>query len=154
MRPVNAHCTVGVPELDINMYYGGNMRISPAFCGSAALAIMLGIAMSTTSVQAKHMKMKKHAPMASGLVAKGKALIASKRCNGCHGADLNGKPHFSPGLHASKRPMTEYNKATFVRLLTTAVDNDGKKVGPPMSMACNQKPGDAAAMYAYLKTVK
>jgi cytochrome c2 len=125
------------------------MRISPTLCGSAALAIVLGIAMSTTSVQAKHMT----AP-ASGLVAKGKALISAKRCNGCHGADLNGKPHFSPSLHASKRPMTEYNKGTFVRLLTTGVDNDGKKIGPPMSMACNQKPADAAAMYAYLKTVK
>ena len=129
------------------------MRISPALCGSAALAIVLGIAMSTTSAQAKHMMMKK-APIASGLVAKGKGLISSKRCNGCHGADLKGKPHFSPSLHASTRPMTEYNKGTFVRLLTTGVDNDGKKVGPPMIMACNQKPADAAAMYAYLKTVK
>lgn len=130
------------------------MRISPALCGSAALAVVLGIAMSTTSVQAKHMTMKKKAPMASGLVAKGKGLISSKRCNGCHGADLKGKPHFSPSLHASTRPMTEYNKTTFVRLMTKGVDNDGKKVGPPMSMACNQKPSDAAAMYAYLKTVK
>jgi len=130
------------------------MRISPALCVSAALAIALGIAMSTTSVQAKHMAMKKHHPMANGLVAKGKSLITTKRCNGCHGADLKGKPHFSPSLHASTRPMTEYNKATFVKLMTTGVDNDGKKVGPPMSMACNQKPGDAAAMYAYLKTVK
>jgi len=130
------------------------MRISPALCGSAALAIVLGMAMSTTSVQAKHMKMKKHAPMASGLVAKGKGLISSKRCNGCHGADLKGKPHFSPSLHASTRPMKEYNKGTFIKLMTTGIDNDGKKVGPPMSMACNQSAADSAAMYAYLKTVK
>jgi len=129
------------------------MRISSALCGTAALVIALGAALSTTSAQAKHMMSKKHA-MASADVSKGKALISSKRCNGCHGADLKGKPKFSPSLHASVRPMKEYNKSTFVRLMTKGLDEGGKKIGPPMSMACNQTPGDAAAMYAYLKTVK
>lgn len=130
------------------------MRISPALCGTAALALVLGMALSTTQAQAKHMMMKKKPMASSGLVAKGKGLISSKRCNGCHGADLSGKPKFSPSLHASARPMSHYKEATFVRLMTKGLDEEGKKVGPPMSMACNQTPGDAKAMYAYLKTVK
>ena len=130
------------------------MRISPAVFGTAALAITLGLAVSTGAAP-KHMA--KHSTKmasSSGLVAKGKALISSKRCNGCHGANLEGKKNFSPDLHASKRPMSHYTEATFVRLLTKGLDDDGKPVRPPMTMACHQTPTDAKAMYAYLKTVK
>jgi mono/diheme cytochrome c family protein len=125
------------------------MRVSPAILGSGILAITLAFTASTGAV-AKHMVK----PASSGLVSKGKALISAKHCNACHGADLMGKPHFSPSLHASTRPMAHYTQATFVRLLTKGLDDDGKPVKPPMSGACNQTVADSKAMYAYLKTVK
>lgn len=123
------------------------MRISLAFCGTALLAVSLGLALSTTGAKPGH------AAASSALVSKGKALIASQHCSGCHNADLKGKPHFSPSLLPSG-PVRHYNQATFVRLLTKGLDEKGKAVGPPMSNACHQTAADSKAMYAYLKTLK
>ena len=130
------------------------MRISAALCGTAALAIALGLALSTTSAQAKHMKMKPKPAVSAALIAKGKGLISSKHCNSCHSADLKGKKGFSPSLYGNARPMTEYNQTTFVRLMTTGLDDDKKPVKPPMNNACHQTPADSKAMFAYLKTLK
>jgi mono/diheme cytochrome c family protein len=132
------------------------MRLSPALYGSAALALTLAFAVASTGAPAKHhaKKAAKKTAASSALVKKGKELIASQHCNACHSADLKGKKGFSPSLQGSTRPMTEYNEATFVRLLTKGLDNDGKPVRPPMSNACHQKVADSKAMYAYLKTVK
>jgi mono/diheme cytochrome c family protein len=124
------------------------MRKLSAICGSVALAAALGISLSTTGVQASQPK------ASAALVAKGKALVSSLHCDGCHGADLKGKPHFSPSLHPNQHPVSEYTQALFVRLLTTGVDNDGKPVRPPMNNACHQTPGDSKAVFAYLKSLK
>ena len=129
------------------------MRLSPALCGTAALALMLGIALTTTDAQAKHMMSKMKPAASAGLVAKGKTLMSTKRCDGCHSKDLSGKPRFSPSLHPG-RPMSNYNATTFVRLMTKGLDEKGKPVEKPMDMACHQTPGDAKAMWAYLKTLK
>ena len=127
------------------------MRLSPALLGSAILAVTLAFA-ATTGAMAKHATAKKSS--SSALVAKGKALMSSQHCNACHAADLKGKAGFSPSLHASARPMKEYNEAKFVRLMTKGLDDDGKPVRPPMNNACHQTVANSKAMYAYLKTVK
>ena len=80
------------------------------------------------------------------------ALIASLRCNTCHGADLKGKKGFSPSLHPTG-PIRHYNSATWARLLDTGVTDDGKKVEKPMPVFHLSKT-KSAAIYAYLKTLK
>ena len=65
------------------------------------------------------------------MVTQGKTLISQYRCNGCHAADLGGRPHFSPSLHQSGS-LKPYTSATFTRLLLTGVTDDGGHVRPPM----------------------
>lgn len=133
------------------------MRISPALCGSAVLAVTLALAGASTNAAAKHAKhavKNKKSTASSALIAKGKGLMASKHCNACHSADLKGKKGFSPSLYGNTRPLTEYNQTTFVRLMTKGLDEEGKPVRPPMNNACHQTVADSKAMYAYLKTLK
>jgi hypothetical protein len=64
-------------------------------------------------------------------VSQGKMLVSQYRCNGCHGANLAGRPRFSPSLHANAS-LKHYTSATFTRLLLTGVTDDGGHVRPPM----------------------
>ena len=64
-------------------------------------------------------------------VSQGKMLVSQYRCNGCHGANLAGRPAFSPSLHANAS-LKPYTSATFTRLLLTGVTDDGGHVRPPM----------------------
>ena len=57
------------------------------------------------------MKMKATA----GSVSAGKALIAQYRCNGCHNAQLQGRPGFSPSIRKTGA-LHDYTQAQFVTL--------------------------------------
>lgn len=93
-------------------------------------------------------------PKAGGaaMIAKGKALAESKRCNTCHNADYAGKKGFSPSLHASG-VLKEYNAKTWAVVMDTGVTNDDGKVKPPMPVY-HLKAADSGALYAYFKTLK
>lgn len=86
------------------------------------------------------------------LVALGKTLISQKGCNTCHGANLQGKPKFAPGLR-TKGVMKLYTQATFARLMAVGLTEDGEKVKKPMPIY-KMKASDSNALYAYLKTQK
>jgi len=129
------------------------MRIVSIVCCTAALAITLSLAGASTGATAKHMKKHPAKASASASIAKGKALIAAKRCNMCHGANLAGFPGRSPSLHPGM-PMNHYNKALFERLMSKGLDEEGKKVGPPMDKVCTLTAAQGDALYAYLKTLK
>jgi len=124
------------------------MRPISVLFASAALAITLGLAGATTGAVSK-----KHPMSGGGSITAGKMLISKDHCNACHSVDLKGKPGFSPGLTASG-PMRHYTKKTFERLMSTGIDDDGKKINPPMLGVCKLKAADSDAIYAYLKTVK
>ena len=96
--------------------------------------------------------MKKPMHMASASVAQGKALSSQFRCNGCHSANLQGKPGFSPSLHQSG-VLKEYNAKTWEKVLDTGMTNDGKMVKKPMPVYHMPK-AKADAIYAYCKTLK
>ncbi len=86
------------------------------------------------------------------LVARGKVLVPQKGCNTCHGAQLQGRPKFAPGLKTSGI-MKKYNAKTFARLMDIGLTEDGERVKKPMPVY-KMKPADSNALYAYLKTVK
>ncbi len=89
---------------------------------------------------------------AARLAGLGKQLVQQKGCNTCHGADLQGKPHFAPGLRA-RGPMRHYNTQTFARLMASGITDDGGKVKKPMPVY-HLKAHDSLALYTYLKTLK
>lgn len=93
-------------------------------------------------------------PAAGGaaLVAKGKALAESKKCNTCHSADYAGKQGFSPSLK-STGALKEYNPTTWARVMNTGVTEDGGHVKPPMPVY-HLKKADSDALWAYFKTLK
>ncbi|MBV9852681.1 MAG: c-type cytochrome [Armatimonadetes bacterium] len=68
---------------------------------------------------------------AAGSVSQGKALVSQFRCNGCHNANLQGRPGFSPNIHRTGA-LHDYTQAQFVTLLLTGKKNDGGHVRPPM----------------------
>ena len=68
---------------------------------------------------------------AAGSVSQGKALVAKYRCNGCHNAQLQGRPGFSPSIRKTGA-LHDYSQAQFVTLLHTGIKNDGGHVKPPM----------------------
>ena len=86
------------------------------------------------------------------LVARGKQIVSQKGCNTCHGAALQGKPNFAPGLR-QKGVMRHYKDATFARLMAVGLTEDGEKVQKPMPVY-HMNARDSAALYAYLKTQK
>lgn len=86
------------------------------------------------------------------LVAQGKQLSQQKGCNGCHGANLEGKPKFSPSLR-SNGVLKEYNPKTWARVMDVGITEDGKKVKKPMPVY-HLKAQESAALYAYYKTLK
>ena len=88
----------------------------------------------------------------SKLVAQGKQISDQKGCNTCHGANLAGKPKFSPSLR-SNGVLKEYNPKTWARVMDVGITKDGKKVKPPMPVYRMKAP-DSAALYAYYKTLK
>jgi mono/diheme cytochrome c family protein len=86
------------------------------------------------------------------LVALGKQISQQKGCNGCHGANLAGKPNFSPSLR-SNGVLKEYNPKTWARVMDVGITEDGHKVKKPMPVYRMKAP-DSAALYAYYKTLK
>jgi hypothetical protein len=108
------------------------MTILPKITAGATVALaaaVLAAAHSPVSAAMKHIPTK-HAAMSSA-VSQGKMLVSTYRCNGCHGADLAGKPGFTPSLHRSG-VLKEYSLHTFTRVLLTGVTAGGGHVKPPM----------------------
>lgn len=132
------------------------MKSSRLFWTTAALSggcLVATYQMGLSKAPAKTSAKTSHAAAVSpALIAKGKQLVQQKRCNTCHGADLNGKPKFAPSLHASGS-LKEYNPQTWARVMDTGVTEDGGKVKRPMPVY-HMKAPDSAALYAYLKTLK
>ena len=120
---------------------------------SLLLAGLLAAALNAPGpVSAKTAKIAKM-PMASpAVLAMGKGITTDQGCTNCHGADLNGKKGFAPGLH-SKEILKEYNKTTFERVMDTGITNDGKPVEKPMP-TYHMKAAKSDALYAYLKSLK
>ena len=131
-------------------------RTTVALTTGAALGLLVaGLSVSPAAPNNVH----KPVPRSSGkplsgaaAVSHGKALVNQYKCNTCHGADLAGKPHFAPSLHATG-VLKEYNQKTWERVLDTGLDNDGKPVRKPMPVY-HMKAADADAIYAYCKTLK
>lgn len=125
--------------------------ISIGLTGCLALAAA-GISPASPMHHAKVKHPTKATATSKAEIAKGKTLIASLRCNTCHGADLKGKKGFSPSLRPTG-PIRHYNSATWARLLNVGLDEKGKPVHKPMPTFHLDKP-KSAAIYAYLKTLK
>lgn len=92
------------------------------------------------------------AKAAASLVAQGKQIVQQKGCNTCHGANLAGKPKFSPSLR-SNGVLKVYNPKTWARVMDVGITEDGEKVKKPMPVY-HLKAADSAALYAYFKTLK
>jgi mono/diheme cytochrome c family protein len=88
----------------------------------------------------------------AAMVAKGKALAVSDRCNTCHAANYAGKKGFSPSLHTTG-VLREYNSKSWATVMNTGVTNDGGKVHSPMPVY-HLKAADSGALYAFFKTLK
>jgi mono/diheme cytochrome c family protein len=131
------------------MKRGMMMRLTATHV-TLGLGVCLALAAVGTSPAAAPKSAK--APSSGALVAKGKSLAASDRCNTCHGADYAGKKGFSPSLHAAG-VLHEYTPKTWARVMDTGVTNDGGKVHPPMPVY-HLKAADSGALYAYFKTLK
>lgn len=86
------------------------------------------------------------------MVALGKQLSQQKGCNTCHGANLAGKPKFSPSLH-SNGVLKVYNPKTWARVMDVGITEDGGRVKKPMPVY-HLKAAESAALYAYFKTLK
>lgn len=86
------------------------------------------------------------------LEAQGKQISDQKGCNTCHGANLAGKPKFSPSLR-SNGVLKEYNLKTWARVMDVGINEHGEKVKKPMPIY-RMKASDSAALYAYFKTLK
>ena len=114
-------------------------------------AILIGAVGATAAVHHAP-KMKAKPSSASAQIAAGKALIAKDSCNGCHGADLKGKPMFSPSIRWTSLSK-KYNDKTFARVMDTGVTQDGSMVHKPMPVY-HLKASQSASLVAYLKTQK
>ena len=90
---------------------------------------------------------------ATASVAQGKALTAKYRCTGCHNAQLQGRPGFSPSIRLTGA-MHDYTKAQFVTLMHTGMKNDGGHVRKPMPVYAAMPAGEATSIFAYLHTLK
>ena len=124
------------------------MHMSPVKITTAAMAALFvlsgfGISPASQALTGK---------ASAATIAKGKALVSTDRCSGCHGASLGGRPGGPPSIK-STGVLKEYTPKTWVRLFTTGTTNDGKPVGMPMS-GIKLKPADSTAIWAYLETVK
>ena len=123
------------------------MRIHWPLGATAVLICAVG-----ATAAAHHAPKMKAAPAASSAkqIAAGKAMISQYKCNGCHGADLKGRPHFSPSIQWTSLSK-KYNAKTFARVMDTGITQDGTKVKPPMPVY-HLKATQSAALMAYLKT--
>ena len=120
---------------------------------SLTLTLGLGLAVAAAMTSPAAPVTVGHAPkFTAAIMSRAKGVITSKGCNTCHGADLAGKPHFAPSLHASG-VLREYNVTTFARVMDTGVTNDGGHVRPPMPVY-HLKTADSVPLYGYLKTLK
>ena len=97
--------------------------------------------------------MKMKGATAAGSVTEGKALTAQFRCTGCHNAQLQGRPGFSPSIRKTGA-MHDYSQAQFVKLMHTGITNDGRHVKKPMPVYAKMQTAQATAIYAYLETLK
>jgi len=123
------------------------MRISVTVAASLGLVACFGLASVCPAAPPL-----KNAKTNIALIAKGKALSNSKKCTGCHGPDMAGRPNFSPSLHASG-PLRHYTAKTWARALDIGVDEEGKPFKKPMPTYHMAAP-DSAALFAYCKTLK
>lgn len=117
-----------------------------------ALTTVLALGLAAAALTARPAAAPQAPAPSPATVAHAKSLVASKRCSGCHAANLAGKKGFSPSLHASG-VMREYNPTTWARVMNTGVTNDNGHVKPPMPVY-HLKAADSAALYAYFKTLK
>ncbi|BDI32781.1 hypothetical protein CCAX7_48320 [Capsulimonas corticalis] len=123
------------------------MRIHWPLGMTAILVAAVGATAAT-----HHAPMKAKASTNAKQIAAGKALISKDQCNGCHSADLKGKPGFSPSIRWSSLSKT-YNEKTFARVMDTGVTQSGSMVKKPMPVY-HLKAAESAALVAYLKTQK
>ncbi|MEO7718605.1 MAG: cytochrome c [Capsulimonas sp.] len=125
------------------------MRIHWSLGISAVLICAVGAA---SAAHKSPPKMKAKPASSAKQVADGKAMITKYSCNGCHSADLKGKPGFSPSLHWSSLSK-EYDAKSFAVVMDTGMDPHGHLVKKPMPVY-HLKPAQSAALLAYLKTQK
>lgn len=125
-------------------------RFSRLALGASAVlaATLLYTGSSTASAKAMH-AMKPTA----GAVSSAPALLSKYRCNGCHSANLMGKPGFSPSIKGTGA-LHDYTQAQFVKLMHTGITNDGKHVRRPMPVYAQMPTPQAVTIFKYLKAQK
>jgi cytochrome c553 len=129
------------------------MRTFSSTFSLTTATVVLGAALLSIAHTPAAAKAPTPAKPAASSVSQGKALVTKFRCDGCHNADLKGKPGFSPSIRKTGS-LHDYTQAQFVTLMNTGMKNDGSSVHPPMPVFAKMSKDDAVSIFQYLETLK